>query len=95
MMGALLAVLAIVAVGGRAIDGLRRAEAESILSRLPEAEARAYYDVLRRRMRRIVLMRALALVSLLWIFFVFRQRLIQHEAPRPTVAVGSVEGPPR
>ena len=85
MIVGLFAVLLIVALGGRAVDELRRKEAENILGRLPGAEARAYYDVLRRRMRRIVLMRATAILSLLWIFFVYRQRLVQHHtaAGRP------------
>jgi hypothetical protein len=82
----LLAALVIVTVGSRVIDGLRRAEAEDILARLSDADARAYFDVLRRRMRRIVFMRALALVSLLCIFVAFRQRLIQHDAPRGRAA---------
>ena len=51
MMISLFAVLVIVAVGGRATDAVRLSQAESILARLPEAEARAYYDVLRRRVR--------------------------------------------
>ena len=52
MMIALFTVLVIVAVGGRATDAVRLSQAESILARLPEAEARAYYDILRRRVRR-------------------------------------------
>jgi len=87
VIGGLVAVLLIVTVGSRVIDGLRRAEAESILARLPQEQAVAYYDVLRRRMRRIVVMRALALLSLLWMFFVFRQRLIKHETPQVVAAV--------
>lgn len=72
----LFAVLVIVAVGGRAIDGLRLSQAESILARLPEADARAYYDLLRRRVRRVIVMRALVLGALLCIFWVLRHRLI-------------------
>ena len=72
----LFAVLVIVAVGGRAIDGVRLSQAESILARLPEADARAYYDLLRRRVRRVIVMRALALCALLCIFWVLRHRLI-------------------
>jgi len=72
----LFAVLVIVAVGGRAIDGVRLSQAESILARLPEADARAYYDLLRRRMRRVIVMRALALGALFCIFWVLRHRLI-------------------
>ena len=76
MMIGLFAVLVIVAVGGRAIDGVRLSQAESILARLPEADARAYYDLLRRRVRRVIVMRALALCALLCIFWVLRHRLI-------------------
>jgi hypothetical protein len=76
MMIGLFAVLVIIAVGGRAIDGVRLSQAESILARLPEAEARAYYDLLRRRVRKIIVMRALVLVALLCIFWVLRRRLI-------------------
>ena len=78
MIGGLFAVLAIVVIGGRATDGLRRAEAEDILARLPEADAVAYYHVIRRRVRRVVLMRVLALIALLWIMLVLRQRLGQR-----------------
>jgi hypothetical protein len=76
MMISLFAVLVIVAVGGRAIDAVRLSQAESILSRLPEADARAYYDVLRKRVRKIIVMRGLVLIALLCIFWVLRQRLI-------------------
>jgi hypothetical protein len=73
---ALFAVLVIVAVGGRAIDAVRLSQAESILARLPDDDARAYYDVLRRRVRKVLVMRALTLLSLLCLFWVLRQRLI-------------------
>ena len=73
---ALFAVLVIVAVGSRAIDAVRLSQAESILQRLPDDAARAYYDLLRRRVRRVIVMRALALIALLCIFWVVRQRLI-------------------
>jgi hypothetical protein len=76
MMLALFSVLVIVAVGGRASDGLRLSQAESILARLSDADARAYYDVLRRRVRRTVVMRGLSLIALLCIFWVVRQRLM-------------------
>jgi hypothetical protein len=76
MILALFAVLVIVAVGGRAIDAVRLSQAESILKRLPDDEARAYYELLRRRVRKIILMRALVLVALLCIFWVVRRTLI-------------------
>ena len=77
MIVGLFAVLVIVAVGTRATDALRLSQAESILSRLPEAEARAYYERLRRRVRKVIVMRALAVTALLCIFWVIRQRLMK------------------
>jgi hypothetical protein len=76
MMISLFAVLVIVAVGGRAIDAVRLSQAENILSRLTEADARAYYDRLRSRVRKIIVMRALTLLALLCIFWAIRQRLL-------------------
>jgi hypothetical protein len=76
MMIGLFAVLVIIAVGSRAIDGVRLSQAESILARLPEADARTYYDLLRRRVRKVIALRALALIALLCIFWVLRRRLI-------------------
>jgi hypothetical protein len=75
MMMTLFAVLVVVAVGSRATDAVRLSQAESILARLPEDEARAYYDVLRRRVRRTLVMRGVVLVALLCIFWAIRQRL--------------------
>jgi hypothetical protein len=72
----LFAVLVIVAVGSRAIDSVRLSQAESILARLPDADARAYYDLLRRRVRKVIGLRAVALIALLCIFWVLRRRLI-------------------
>ena len=77
MMISLFAVLVIVAVGSRATDALRLKQAESILARLPEAEARAWYDRLRRRVRKVIAMRALAVIALLCVFWVLRQRLMR------------------
>jgi hypothetical protein len=77
----LLAILAIIAAGGRASDSVRTSQIESILLRLPEGEARDYYALLRRRLRRVAVMRALALLSLLALFYVFRQRLVPAQPP--------------
>jgi len=78
MMISLFAVLVIVAVGSRAIDAVRLSQAESILQRLPDEAARAYYNLLRRRVRRLILMRALAVIALLCIFWAIRRRLLAH-----------------
>jgi len=76
MMISLFAVLVIVAVGTRATDALRLKQAESVLARLSEADARAYYDRLRRRVRKVIILRALAVIALLCIFWAIRQRLM-------------------
>ena len=76
MIISLFTVLVIVAVGSRATDALRLSQAESILARLPEAEARAYYDVLRRRVRRTLILRGIALIALLCLFWALRRRLM-------------------
>ncbi len=75
MMMTLFAVLVVVAVGSRATDAVRLSQAESILARLPADDARAYYDVLRRRVRRTLVMRGIVLVALLCIFWAIRRRL--------------------
>ncbi len=85
MIGVVIAILGIVVLGARATDGVRTAQIESVLQRLPTAEAAAYYDGLRRRLRRIAVMRGVALLALLAIFYVFRQRLIGRPAPPPAV----------
>jgi hypothetical protein len=75
MMISLFAVLVIVAVGTRATDALRLKQAESVLARLSEADARAYYERLRRRVRKVIVLRAVAVAALLCIFWAIRQRL--------------------
>ena len=39
-------------------------------------EARAYYDLLRRRIRKVALLRAIALASVVCIFYALRQLLV-------------------
>jgi hypothetical protein len=84
----LFAALVIVIVGGRVSDRLRLRELESILGRLPEDEARRYYELLRRRERRVMIVRALALASLITVFYVYRQRLVEGR-PRPAAQARS------
>lgn len=75
MIVTLLAMLALLVVGGGAAGRMRTAALADVLERLPEEEARAFYERLRRGQRKVAVMRALALASLLCLFFVFRQRL--------------------
>ena len=78
MIGALIAVIAIVAVGSSATARLRTAQLEAILRALPEAEAHAYYVQLRRRIRKIAILRAIALACLICLAYGMRQLLNRH-----------------
>jgi hypothetical protein len=78
VIGALIAVIAIVAVGSSATARLRTAQLEAILGALPEAEARAYYAQLRRRIRKIAILRAIALACLVCLTYGMRQVLTRH-----------------
>jgi hypothetical protein len=74
MLGMLLVVLLVVAVGTRATDALRVRQQEVILRNLPEDEARAYYAILRRRVRRVAVLRVVALLSLVALFYCYKVR---------------------
>jgi hypothetical protein len=75
MLSVVLVVLLVVAVGTRATDGLRVRQQEVILRNLPEDEARAYYAILRRRVRRVAILRVVALVSLVALFYCYKLRI--------------------
>jgi hypothetical protein len=75
MIASLIAIAALVLVSSRATDGLRTAQLASILSRLPPDEARAYYAALKRRFRKVAVLRAIALVSLVCLLYAFRRHL--------------------
>lgn len=57
-------VVLILALGSGASDQIRLRQEETILAKLPLEEARDYYELLRRRVRKMRILRALALVSL-------------------------------
>jgi hypothetical protein len=75
-----MVVLLIVAVGTRATDGLRVRQQEVILGKLPEPEARAYYAILRRRVRRVLVLRAVALLSVVVLFYCYKIRFAASAA---------------
>jgi hypothetical protein len=75
MLGTLVMVLLVVIVGGRACDNLRLRQQEIILAKLPEADAVAFYDVLRRRVRNARILRAVTLLAMLSIFYAWRHGL--------------------
>jgi hypothetical protein len=75
MVSTLVAVLLVVVVGARARDNLRLRQQEVVLAKLPEGEAVAYYEVLRRRVRNARILRAIALAALLCVFYTWRHGL--------------------
>jgi hypothetical protein len=70
----MIGVLAV--VGVRARDALRVRQQEIVLAKLPEGEARAYYEVLRRRVRYARILRAIALTSLLALLWAWKHGLV-------------------
>jgi hypothetical protein len=81
MIGALLVVAIVIGVGTRASDALAVRQQEVILANLPEPEAVAYYQLLRRRVRKVNLLRVIALVSAVALVYCYKHHLA---APRPT-----------
>jgi hypothetical protein len=79
-MGTLLVVLLVIVVGTRAADHLRVKQQEAILRHLPEPEARAYYNVLRGRVRRVAVLRVVALLALVALFYCYKYRLASPSA---------------
>lgn len=83
MLSAFFVVVLIVVVGTRASDGLRVKQQEVILRNLPLDEARAYYQVLRRRVLKLNALRALALLSVLVLFYSYKHRLAPNAPSSP------------
>ena len=69
-------VAVVVLVGTRARDELRLRQQELVLAKLERADAVAYYDVLRRRVRNARILRAIALASLLGLIYAWRHGLV-------------------
>jgi hypothetical protein len=86
MLTMFLVVAIIVAVGTRASDGVQVKQQEVILRNLPEPQALAYYEVLRRRVRRVQILRVIAFASLALMFYSYKHRLAR-QAPAPAPAV--------
>ena len=76
MIATLLTTLLILAVGTEAGNRLIVRQQEAVLSKLSEADAAAYYDLLRRRARRVRTLRAVVVASLLCLLYAYRHRPI-------------------
>ena len=81
MSATLVIVILVLIVGERAGDALERRQHEIVLGKLPLPDAHAHYERLRRRSRRIRILRALTLASLLAMAYVYR-----HTANRALTA---------
>jgi hypothetical protein len=74
MISTLLTVFLILAVGTQVTDRLSVRLQEAVLAKLTTAQASAYYDLLRRRVRRIRIMRAITLLSLVVLLYAYKHR---------------------
>jgi hypothetical protein len=82
VFSAFLVVILIVAVGTRATDALRVKQQKTILENLPESEAVRYYIVLRARVRKVNVLRVIALASVVVLFYSYKR----HYAGPPPAA---------
>ncbi len=82
MIGTALIVAMIVLVGSHVADGLRLRQQEIILHALPEDEARVYYELIRRRVLRQRILRAIAMLSLVAIVYAYKSRLARSGPPK-------------
>jgi hypothetical protein len=74
-LSTLITMCIVIVVGARARDGLRLRQQELVLSKLAEGDAVAYYEVLRRRVRNVRILRAVALASVLCLIYAWRHGL--------------------
>ena len=81
MLSTILLVFLVLGVGAHLADGVRVKQEERILRRLPIEEAHGYYDLLRRRVRRVRILRAITLVSLLVVMIAVRRRFFPPPPP--------------
>lgn len=69
MLRPLLLALLVYVAGSAATTKLRARQELTLLSKLPEAEARQYLEHLRGRFRRYQVLRAIAVIALAGLFF--------------------------
>ncbi len=76
MLTSVLLMVLVLSAGAHLSDGLRLKQEEVVLHKLPVDEAHAYYQVLRRRARRVRLLRAVALTALMLVILAARRRFL-------------------
>jgi hypothetical protein len=82
VLSAILAMVAVLAIGARVADSVRVRQEEVLLRKLPEAQAIAFYEVLRQRVRRVRVLRAITLLSLVLVMVAARRRFFPPPPPR-------------
>lgn len=82
MVRGLLVAALIIFVGNEWSERVRIKQEESILHRLPESEAVAYYEALKKRVRRTRLLRGCVLVALVLIVFSLKNILLKETPQR-------------
>ena len=91
MSATLIIVVLVLVVGERAGDLLERRQQEIVLKKLPLPDAHAYYQRLQKRSRRIRILRALTLASLLTLVYVYRHTAINRPTATPPAAPSSIK----
>jgi len=86
MLSSILIAVVIMAVGARVADTVRLRQEEAILHKLSVEDAHGYYQVLKRRARRVRLLRAVTLASLALALFAARRRLFPPPPDRAPAA---------
>jgi hypothetical protein len=76
VLGTILVIAIVLAVGTRASDAVAVRQQEVILDNLPEKEAVAYYEVLRKRVRKVAILRVIAICSLVVLFYSYKHNLV-------------------
>ena len=94
MLSTILLIFLVLGVGAHMADTLRVKQEEAILRRLPVGEAAGYYEVLRRRVRRVRILRAITMISLLVVMIAVRRRFFPPPPPVETPATSPVTAPP-
>jgi hypothetical protein len=83
VIGTLMIVLLILAVGTRASDAMEVRQQEIVLGKLAVPEAHDYYQRLRRRVWRARVLRGIAVLALITLAYTARRLLPLDAAPAP------------
>jgi hypothetical protein len=75
VLSTVLVMVIVLAVGARSSDAVAVRQQEIILRNLPEKEAVAYYEILRKRARKVAILRVIALCSLVLLFYSYKHHL--------------------